>query len=48
MLLGWFVLLHIQKFSANKNDVSDRMGLCESFSFAGVFFVLAGVVARYK
>jgi len=46
MLLGWFVLLHIQKFSANKNDVSDRMGLCESFTFAGIFFVLAGILSR--
>jgi len=48
MLMGWFVLLHIPRFIANTNDVSDRMGLCESFSFAGIFFVLAGILARYK
>jgi len=46
MLMGWFVLLHIPRFIANTNDVSDRMGLCESFTFAGIFFVLAGILSR--
>jgi uncharacterized membrane protein YphA (DoxX/SURF4 family) len=45
MVLGWFLLLHIPRFIANINDASDRMGLCESFTLAGVFFVLAGILA---
>jgi uncharacterized membrane protein YphA (DoxX/SURF4 family) len=43
MLSGWFLLLHIPRFLANTNDVSDRLGLAESFTFAGIFFVLAGI-----
>src|SRR5882762_4574794 len=43
MVLGWFILLHIPRFIANTRDASDRMGLCESFTIAGVFFVLAGI-----
>jgi uncharacterized membrane protein len=43
MVFGWFLLLHIPRFLANTNDASDRMGLCESFTFAGIFFVLAGM-----
>ncbi|MEO6454457.1 MAG: hypothetical protein ABIN97_10310, partial [Ginsengibacter sp.] len=39
MVLGWFILLHIPRFIANPNDASDRMGLFESFTFAGIFFV---------
>ncbi|MBN9299064.1 MAG: hypothetical protein J0I41_18840 [Filimonas sp.] len=46
MVLGWFILLHIPRFMANMNDASDRMGLCESFAMAGVFFVLAGLHAK--
>ena len=46
MVSGWFILLHIPRFLANTNDVSDRLGLCESFAFCGIFFVLAGMVAR--
>ena len=45
MVLGWFLLLHIPRFLANTHDASDRMGLCESFTFAGIFFVLAGMVS---
>lgn len=45
MVLGWFLLLHIPRFIANTNDASDRMGLCESFTFAGIFFVLAGILS---
>ncbi|MBL0740430.1 hypothetical protein [Chryseolinea lacunae] len=48
MLLGWFLLLHIPRFVANPGDPSDRMGLCESFAFAGIFFVLAGISVRKK
>jgi uncharacterized membrane protein YphA (DoxX/SURF4 family) len=44
MVLGWFLLLHIPRFIANTNDASDRMGLCESFTFVGIFFVLAGIL----
>ena len=43
MVLGWFLLLHIPRFLANVNDASDRMGLFESFTFVGIFFVLAGI-----
>jgi uncharacterized membrane protein len=46
MVMGWFLLLHIPRFLANVNDASDRMGLCESFTFAGIFFVLAGMHAN--
>jgi hypothetical protein len=45
MIFGWFVLLHIPRFLANVNDASDRLGLCESFTFAGILFVLAGMHA---
>jgi uncharacterized membrane protein YphA (DoxX/SURF4 family) len=44
MVLGWFLLLHIPRFIANINDASDRMGLCESFTLVGIFFVLAGIL----
>jgi uncharacterized membrane protein len=43
MIFGWFLLLHIPRFLGNMHDPSDRMGLCESFTFAGIFFVLAGM-----
>jgi uncharacterized membrane protein YphA (DoxX/SURF4 family) len=43
MVLGWFLLLHIPRFLSNVNDASDRMGLFESFTFVGIFFVLAGI-----
>ena len=42
MVLGWFLLLHIPRFLSNTGDAGDRMGLCESFAFVGIFFVLAG------
>ncbi len=48
MVLGWFLLLHIPRFLANTRDASDRMGLCESFTIAGIFFVLAGMVSDQK
>jgi hypothetical protein len=46
MILGWFILLHIPRFYSNTNDASDRMGLCESFAFAGALFVLAAISRR--
>lgn len=48
MLIGWFIFLHIPRFIANINDASDRMGLCESFTFAGICFVLAGMFRGMK
>jgi uncharacterized membrane protein len=46
MVLGWFLLLHIPRFLDNMADASDRMGLCESFAFVGIFFVLAGILSE--
>jgi uncharacterized membrane protein len=46
MVAGWFLLLHIPRFIKNTNDTSDRLGLCESFCFAGIFFVLAAMFSR--
>jgi len=46
MVLGWFLLLHIPRTLANINDASDRMGLCESFAFVGMFFVAAGMFKK--
>ena len=48
MILSWFVLLHIPRFIANINDPSDRMGLGESFVFAGIFFILTGLFSEKK
>lgn len=46
MVMGWFVLLHIPRFIADTSNASDRMGLCESFTFAGIFFALAGLLSE--
>lgn len=46
MILGWFILLHIPRFIQDTNNASDRMGLCESFTFVGILFVLAGIVSK--
>jgi uncharacterized membrane protein len=40
MIAGWFLLLHIPRFFTNIKDTGDQMGLCESFAFAGIMFVL--------
>jgi uncharacterized membrane protein len=48
MVLGWFLLLHIPRFIANPSDPSDRLGLCESFTFVGEFFVLAVLFRKQK
>lgn len=48
MIAGWFILLHIPRFITNTNDASERMGLFESFTFAGIFFVLAGMISEGK
>jgi len=46
MIGGWFLLLHIPRFANNINDASDRTGLCESFTFAGILFILAGIFSK--
>ncbi|MEP7377430.1 MAG: DoxX family protein [Chitinophagaceae bacterium] len=48
MLTGWFLLLHIPRFATNINDASDRMGLCESFTFSGICFVLAAMFGKMR
>lgn len=40
MVMGWFLLLHIPRFLANTHDMGERLGLCESLTFTGIFFVL--------
>jgi uncharacterized membrane protein len=46
MILGWFLLLHVVRFIHDTNNVSDRLGLCESFTFVGMLFVLAGITSK--
>jgi uncharacterized membrane protein len=46
MIAGWFLLLHIPRFIDNPADTSDRLGLCESFGFAGICFVLAAMLSK--
>jgi uncharacterized membrane protein YphA (DoxX/SURF4 family) len=46
MIGGWFILLHIPRFLSNVNDAGDRMGLLESFTFAGICFALAGIFSK--
>jgi uncharacterized membrane protein len=54
MILLWFVLLHIPRTvkvlndSDPSNDLSDLMGVCESFTFSGILFVLAGLSSLKK
>ena len=48
MFLGWFFLLHIPRFLADTTNYSDRLGLCESFIFSGICFMLAGQVSLPK
>ncbi len=48
MVLGWFLLLHIPRFNANPSDPSDRLGLLESFTFVGEFFILAALLTKPK
>lgn len=40
MVMGFFLLLHIPRFLANTKEIGERFGLCESLTFAGIFFVL--------
>ena len=46
MIAGWFILLHVPRFLANTSDASDRMGVCESFTFVGILFVLAAMLSK--
>jgi uncharacterized membrane protein YphA (DoxX/SURF4 family) len=46
MILLWFFLLHIPRALAAPNDYSEWMGVCESFSFSGILFVLAGISSQ--
>jgi uncharacterized membrane protein len=48
MVFGWFLLLHVPRFIANPADPSDRLGLFESFTFAGEFFILAALFSKQK
>ncbi len=46
MIAGWFILLHTVRFAADTNNASDQLGLCESFTFVGILFVLTGVLSK--
>lgn len=46
MIAGWFFLLHIPRFLADTSNKSDILGVCESFAFAGIFFCVAGLLAK--
>jgi uncharacterized membrane protein len=48
MVGSWFLLLHIPRLYAQPTDLFDRLGLCESFTFCGIFFVLAAITAGKK
>ncbi|MEP6675558.1 MAG: hypothetical protein ABJA78_10395 [Ferruginibacter sp.] len=48
MVAGWFLLLHIPRFIADTSNRSDRLGLCESFTFAGIFFILAALLDQKR
>ncbi|TMI71676.1 MAG: hypothetical protein E6H09_13125 [Bacteroidetes bacterium] len=46
MIGGWFILLHTVRFANDTSNSSDRLGLCESFTFVGILFVLAGMLSK--
>jgi uncharacterized membrane protein len=46
MILLWFFLLHIPRASHAPHDHSEWMGVCESFSFSGILFTLAGLSSK--
>jgi uncharacterized membrane protein len=43
MILLWFFLLHIPRVSHTPKDYGEWMGVCESFTFSGILFTLAGL-----
>jgi len=46
MILLWFFLLHIPRASYTPNDYGEWMGVCESFTFSGILFTLAGLSSK--
>ena len=46
MILLWFFLLHIPRASSAPHDYSEWMGVCESFTFSGILFTLAGLSSK--
>ncbi len=46
MILLWFFLLHIPRASYTPHDYSEWMGVCESFTFSGILFTLAGLSSK--
>lgn len=46
MVLLWFFLLHIPRASATPKVYAEWMGVFESFTFGGIFFVLAGLSVK--
>jgi len=46
MILSWFFLLHIPRASYTPHDYGEWMGVCESFTFSGILFTLAGLSSK--
>src|SRR5689334_5888587 len=46
MILLWFFLLHIPRASYAPGDYGEWMGVCESFTFSGILFTLAGLFSK--
>jgi len=46
MILLWFFLLHIPRASYAPHDYGEWMGVCESFTFSGILFTLAGLSSK--
>jgi len=46
MILIWFFTLHIPRAFAAPRDLTEWMGVCESFSFSGILFVLAAISSQ--
>ena len=46
MILLWFILLHIPRALATPIVYEEWMGVCESFTFSGILFVLAGLSSK--
>jgi hypothetical protein len=44
--LSWFFLLHIPRASYTPHDYGEWMGVCESFTFSGILFTLAGLSSK--
>jgi len=48
MILLWFILLHIPRALATPTVYEEWMGVCESFTFSGILFVLAGLSSKQR